>query len=618
MNMRYASTIPTILRRAALGLALCLTAGAARAQEHPSEQAAIRALLDRAALRFDIPRPILYGVSYAESRWRHDTTSTPDIACAGRPPVYGVMGLHDDDHFGHSLRSGGALGIAPETAARDLEANITVGAAYLSSLFEGSDREDVTQWLAAIGRYSGIPDSEPALRELYIDGVAALLRAGWEYGGGMVTATPLPTPDRSGMLRRLAAMGIVAGADYPSATWQPSPNFSSRNGAAITAITIHDTEGEFAGSVSWLRSTESEASAHYIIRSSDGFVVQMVAETDKAWHVRSENPYTIGIEHEGFAAKPEYFTQRMYTASADLVRYLAGKYGIPLDRTRIKGHLDFPNNTHTDPGGWWDWPGYYRLIARNPSLPVVLDRFEDTVVGWWQPAQSGSTIGVDPAGTTFDISRAAAHEGSSGGSLRYAFTAGSGGVARVFRSGHGNTSDGLLSLGASTGISLMARGDGGGNELELWLYDAAKNNVILPLGRVDWRGWRKVSGSITGLAGIGPFRFHSIVLRQTATGSRSGTIAVDALTAERGTSGVAAEFPIPRPAPTDAPSMAIAGGKSLEEILPDAGPVRIYSMLGREVASFDAPPSAPVGGYLTPGIYLLATGAGRIAVSVLP
>lgn len=166
--------------------------------------------------------------------------------------------------------------------------------------------------------------------------------------------------------------------DYPPALWMSSPNYSSRGGTAISAITIHDTEGSYASAISWFQNSASQVSAHYVLRSSDGQVTQMVLEANKAWHVGNENPYTIGLEHEGYAAQTGWYTTAMYNSSAALVRDICTDYGI--DRTtcyngpssstinvlsaaiKIKGHQHFPNNTHTDPGINWDWGGYYNLV----------------------------------------------------------------------------------------------------------------------------------------------------------------------------------------------------------------------------------------------------------------
>jgi hypothetical protein len=52
------------------------------------------------------------------------------------------------------------------------------------------------------------------------------------------------------------------------------------------------------------------------------------------------------------------------------VRYLADKYGIPLDRRHILGHDNVPgpvtsyiSGMHTDPGPYWDWAHYFELMG---------------------------------------------------------------------------------------------------------------------------------------------------------------------------------------------------------------------------------------------------------------
>jgi N-acetyl-anhydromuramyl-L-alanine amidase AmpD len=178
---------------------------------------------------------------------------------------------------------------------------------------------------------------------------------------------------------------------YGPAIWNPAPacNFSSRNGIAVSAITIHTIQGSYAGAISWSQNCSSSVSYHYVIRSSDGQITQMVDEANKAWHVGSENPYTIGYEHEGYVDNPVWYTEAMYTASADLSRDVVNSgYGIPALRTyygassattqtlggctKIKGHQHYPNQSHTDPGINWNWEKYYRLINNNPTINTSL------------------------------------------------------------------------------------------------------------------------------------------------------------------------------------------------------------------------------------------------------
>ncbi len=188
--------------------------------------------------------------------------------------------------------------------------------------------------------------------------------------------------------------------EYTPAVWNPAPtcNFSSRSGTAISAITIHTIQGTYAGAISWSQNCSSSVSYHYVVRSSDGQVTQMVLEANKAWHVGSENPYTIGYEHEGYVSQAQWYTSALYNASAGITRDICQSgYGINPLRTfsgaattganvlggciKIKGHQHFPNQTHTDPGIYWDWARYYKLVNNNPTqstLNAASGTFTDT------------------------------------------------------------------------------------------------------------------------------------------------------------------------------------------------------------------------------------------------
>ncbi|MFT5860666.1 MAG: hypothetical protein ACI865_002780 [Flavobacteriaceae bacterium] len=147
-------------------------------------------------------------------------------------------------------------------------------------------------------------------------------------------------------------------------------------------------QGSYSGAISWSQNCASNVSFHYVIRSSDGQVTQMVVEADKGWHVGTENPYTIGYEHEGYVTDPSWYTASMYNSSADLSRDIIGSgYGISPLRTyygpagsvtnvlggctKIKGHQHFPNQSHTDPGIHWNWEKYYKLINNLPTYNLV-------------------------------------------------------------------------------------------------------------------------------------------------------------------------------------------------------------------------------------------------------
>ncbi|NDB36225.1 MAG: N-acetylmuramoyl-L-alanine amidase [Flavobacteriia bacterium] len=186
-------------------------------------------------------------------------------------------------------------------------------------------------------------------------------------------------------------------ADYAPALWTQAPNcnFSSRNGTAISAVTVHTVQGSYSGAISWGLNCNANVSYHYVVRSSDGQITQMVLETNKAWHVGTENPYTIGIEHEGYVSNAAWYTNAMYQASANLVKDITQSgYSINPLRTydgvsssgsnvlgnclRIKGHQHYQNQTHTDPGINWNWPKYYLLI-NNTYTPTVITNASGTL-----------------------------------------------------------------------------------------------------------------------------------------------------------------------------------------------------------------------------------------------
>lgn len=190
--------------------------------------------------------------------------------------------------------------------------------------------------------------------------------------------------------------------DYPGAIWNPagSCNYSGRNGHTISAVTIHYTQGTYAGSIAWFQNCTyngvgAQASAHYVVRSIDGQITQMVREADKAWHVGNCNPYTVGIEHEAYGNIASYFTPAMYQSSALLTRNICDRNNIPPLRmfyrdtlddgtvlnsglhslggetacTKIRGHQHFPSQSHTDPGPYWNWNLYFKLV--NHDTPVT-------------------------------------------------------------------------------------------------------------------------------------------------------------------------------------------------------------------------------------------------------
>ncbi|HEX3807043.1 MAG TPA: N-acetylmuramoyl-L-alanine amidase [Gaiellaceae bacterium] len=197
------------------------------------------------------------------------------------------------------------------------------------------------------------------------------------------------------------AAGFVIAALFTSAAWgaslrvliQHTPNktVTNRTARTINDIVIHCTQGPFAGSVLALRDPFDEASAHFVV-SRTGQIVQLVPVTDVAWHSGNAywNLHSIGIEHVGYVER-NVFTDAEYRASAELVAYLAHRWTIPIDRSHIIGHSEVPDpdhpgefggvDHHTDPGPYWDWSYYMKLVryyAQHPVLPHFVKRITST------------------------------------------------------------------------------------------------------------------------------------------------------------------------------------------------------------------------------------------------
>lgn len=288
---------------------------------------------------------------------------------------YGVMDLTPAQ-----LRRASRLArIDPVAARHDLRQNVRAGAALLASLRTSS-------WYGALARLGGAPFADEVF-----------LRLG----------RPLP---------RRAPAASAARADFPGAHWLPASkaNYTTANrplSSRITTVVIHVTDGSYGGTLSWFRNPSARATTHYVVRSSDGDVTQMVREKDIAWHAGNwaVNETSVGIEHEGFTGHCTWFTDAMYRSSAQLAAYLATKYLIPINRKHFIGHNEVPDPSnprrfggaghHTDPGSCWKWARYMALVRdfAGASVGTTLQRIADDSTrafkaprGWKRKAATAS------------------------------------------------------------------------------------------------------------------------------------------------------------------------------------------------------------------------------------
>ena len=355
-----------------------------------------------------IPKGLLEAISFTNTHCHHLTDANyfndgPDAM----PRAYGLMGLVKDGKgcFRENLQLVSELsGVSEKEILGSPDANVLAYAKAFESLTKEIKTAEIADYLSAIQQLSELPKGEekdvyPMQSMLY--SVCSFMndeKHAEQYGFTKYDIDLKAVFAEHYDMLTAPGLSVQRESDYPAAIWDPAPdcNYSERT-MDVSAVVIHYTEGSYAGCISWFKNCDAQVSAHYVIRSSDGQVTQMVREADKAWHARSANGYSIGIEHEAYGNIWSFFTDAMYQSSANLVRDICSRYesidghrtfyrdtldsGICLNEglhdlggenacVKIRGHQHYPDQSHTDPGPYWDWNYYYKLI--NEGTPVTV------------------------------------------------------------------------------------------------------------------------------------------------------------------------------------------------------------------------------------------------------
>ncbi|MFC4118722.1 N-acetylmuramoyl-L-alanine amidase [Nonomuraea zeae] len=361
-----------------------------------AKDAPLPAAFAKAAAASDVPRDLLVALAYAETHL--DGHNGEPSASGG----YGLMHLVSNP-TNHSLEKAAELTKLPVAQLRsDDEANVLGGAAVLRAHADalGLDetaRKDPGRWYEAVAKYGNA--SSPETARLYADAVYEQLGLGIDTRGVQVKPQEV-TADRGeyAKTRDLNAQAAVASPDYPPAAWVAASTSNYRVSSRETSynidrVVIHVTQGSYAGTISWFQNPSAQVSAHYVVKSSNGAITQMVRDKDVAWHAGNStyNNRSIGIEHEGYVADASWFTDAMYRASAALTRALCDKYGIPKTRTGIIGHNEVPGATHTDPGSHWNWTTYMNYVTGGGGTPSWTTTIDNATSGQFTASANWGT-----------------------------------------------------------------------------------------------------------------------------------------------------------------------------------------------------------------------------------
>jgi N-acetyl-anhydromuramyl-L-alanine amidase AmpD len=409
-----------------------------------------QAVFERAAQASGVPEDLLLAVGYLSSQWRqnHGAPSTSS--------GYGVMHLTD---FAVGRSGGAAKGdtgrgadragtlrlaadltdFAPAQLRADHVANICGGAAVLASYQPATTSQQPADWTKAVASYAGTADEAKMVQ--YTGQVFDVLRSGaaetTDLGDRVTLAARAGAqPDRAGLeaagalepgIDELECPNTIECEAIEALYVQTDPanprayvNYDladRENDVTIDYLVVHDSECDYEVCVRLIQTPDRFVSWQYTVRSADGHVAQHVANHNVAAHAGNWyiNMHSVGIEHEGYAAgQGRWYTDSLYRSSAELAKYLAAKYGFQLDRAHVVGHEEFQSSNYKwDPGPYWDWERYMKLLGApirpegkgRRQIVTVKPGYEDNQHAMECPADpkdpNSERVPCPPAGTSF-------------------------------------------------------------------------------------------------------------------------------------------------------------------------------------------------------------------------
>lgn len=400
-----------------------------------------------AAQEFHVPAPLLLALAYNESHWEMPSGMSNDGGY-GLFDLRTVVPVHlSGSGVGKSsLQSEPAGFYTLDTASSllhlskvDLETNETDNIRGAAAVLAQDEKQlnnntlpsSVNDWYGALEAYSGATDAQTA--QDFAGAVFSIMKTGVTLttsDGQTLTIAPetnlspnmnvtLPnvhknvmmgpnTPTQQAECPSSLHCSFIPAAYQPDSTTDPTNygNYDIANrpndGMKIKYIFIHDMEGSYQSSIAWFQNPIAYASANYMV-SSTGAITQMVPNKDISWGVYNwyDNMHGINIENEGFAAQgASWFTPIMYQNEATLIRWLADKYHIPLDRQHILGHDNISTLLtwqmpiqHWDPGPYWNWAYFMDLIQGKPTSDTDTPSLNPASI---LPLHRGAVVTISP------------------------------------------------------------------------------------------------------------------------------------------------------------------------------------------------------------------------------
>ena len=310
---------------------VCAIAALACSRDEPRIEAAAAT----AAAESNVPAELLLAIAHVESRATTEGPAQWIRLIPWRPAR--------DPRRGAALLGVSVGALADPATAMRAAAALLAEAAREAGLDPGAP---IAAWRPALERFAGGRDR--LANRLFADQVFAVLDQ--------------PTSDEDFGERPGELVGAAFVPYVPLVETAHRPLAEGRRPRFIVLHTMQNTRPVI---LEYFRRPGTTVGAHYLVDSVAGTTVQMADERLVVFHDACFNEESIGIEHEGYVeAGRLWYSDEQYRASARLVRDIAKRHDIPLDREHILGHGEAPDcSDHTDPGPGWDWPRFMDLVA---------------------------------------------------------------------------------------------------------------------------------------------------------------------------------------------------------------------------------------------------------------
>lgn len=167
--------------------------------------------------------------------------------------------------------------------------------------------------------------------------------------------------------------------DQPGARVRVSPNYGPRRAASRPDMIVLHYTGMASGEDAEARLCDpaSEVSSHYLVHE-DGRIVQMVRESDRAWHAGKSswrgrtdiNSCSVGIEivNPGHSLGYPAFPKRQVEAVVGLCAGIAGRHAIAPER--VLAHSDVAPGRKIDPGEKFPWKRLVEVSRFVRASPI--------------------------------------------------------------------------------------------------------------------------------------------------------------------------------------------------------------------------------------------------------